>query len=199
MSSYPSNTWNNEDWLIEQLAEAVATFDRVGARKFGQRLLVGIEGDGWRRLRPAANGMYLPFKSFDPIRATAQDFEDIFDVDEVSDDKPNYRRPATPRLPPRGKWLRRWREQVLELGLDEECGMAWVVFEVQGLRPSPLYVAAISPDGLDPLSDLVFQFAVSSYTEALEALSRNGFLGPKDYEARAPEVFADKPRKKSGS
>lgn len=188
MSQPAPHTWNNEQWVIDRLAEAVEQDDADSKAKFGQRLLDGINDDGWSSVQFEGEGFYVPFEALDPSNALGEDIDTLCEEGVIS--------PARVPLidegaPLEGRELERWREIVVERAFAPECATFWALFRVKRPPNHALYIAATLREEFYPNHRRVMSFVAAESTECqtMNTLKAQGFTGWKDYQGRAAEVF----------
>jgi len=81
------HTWNNEQWVIDRLVESVSVGDTVAKERFGQRLLDGIDNDGWSSWRFVEEGFFVPFADLDPANILGEDLDRLCEERVVSRDR----------------------------------------------------------------------------------------------------------------
>ncbi|HEY1307288.1 MAG TPA: hypothetical protein VGF24_27220 [Vicinamibacterales bacterium] len=182
-------TWNNEQWVIARLIEAVEAGLTDAKPALGQRLLEGIWNDGWTAWKWVEEGPYLPLQRLDPVSLSEDDLAWLRDKGAISAErKAEICKGA--RL--KRSELERWREMVVDQAFEPELPASWAIFQTRrGLRTvcvaatlTQLYVE--SPD--EQIAP-TFVAAYETFTEALNALKSNGFVGRRDYMLRSAEVL----------
>jgi hypothetical protein len=183
------HTWNNERWVIDRLVEAVEAGDTDAKPKLGQRLLDGIRDDAWRSWRFVEDGYFLPFTALDPANL-GEDLRILWDEGTISAARKSLIDNGGELVLERAE-LERWREIVVERAFAPECATSWVLFEFHHSGSKAVFVGAT---GQQPsragIPKLWFAAAYSIYSETLNGLKSQGFIGRKDYQARSAHVFA---------
>jgi hypothetical protein len=188
MSKHIGHTWNSERWVADRLADAVENGDVAAKQKFGQRLLDGIEDDGWQSAEAVEEGYFLPFTAMDPVNLEGDDLDVLVDGGLISSSRES---PIAEGAPLEGKELERWRDIVAERAFAPECATSWTILDLPSRANRHVYIAATFKEDFSRGRGAGHSFiaAWSTYGEAMNSLKAQGFIGRRDYEARREQIF----------